>query len=237
MSAFRAQELCESRGGRPGLPVPNSPYDLCGRKATLYCIYPIAFPHQQELGWTSPTTRWSSPTGTPTVGPTSSTLPAFWRRGPSPSTPWASALLVTRRLARRWRPWWPTRILTTSSHSRATSTSRRWSSTSSIARTGKSAPPSSVRLPAGSSPRPRAASHAEGGQREREGPCPHLIKRAAVAYDKYSQSNENSWHGFDSGPRRVEGFSPVLSSGRLRCRPSRQCVASAHTQRLLSPGQ
>jgi len=29
------QELCESRGGRPGLPVPNSPYGLCGRKATL----------------------------------------------------------------------------------------------------------------------------------------------------------------------------------------------------------
>ena len=28
--------LCESRGGRPGLPVPNSPaYGLCGRKATL----------------------------------------------------------------------------------------------------------------------------------------------------------------------------------------------------------
>ena len=25
-------ELCESRGGRP---VPNSPYGLCGRKATL----------------------------------------------------------------------------------------------------------------------------------------------------------------------------------------------------------
>ena len=22
-------------GGRPGLPIPNSPYDLCGRKATL----------------------------------------------------------------------------------------------------------------------------------------------------------------------------------------------------------
>ena len=32
---FRAQELCESRGGHPGLPVPNSPYGLCGRKATL----------------------------------------------------------------------------------------------------------------------------------------------------------------------------------------------------------
>ena len=30
-----AQELCESRGGRPGLPVPNSPYCFCGHKATL----------------------------------------------------------------------------------------------------------------------------------------------------------------------------------------------------------
>ena len=26
----RAQELCESRGGRPELPVPNSPHGLCG---------------------------------------------------------------------------------------------------------------------------------------------------------------------------------------------------------------
>ena len=33
--AMRAQEPCEGRGGRPGLPVPNSPYGLCGRKATL----------------------------------------------------------------------------------------------------------------------------------------------------------------------------------------------------------
>ena len=24
---FRAQELCDSRGERPGLPGPNSPYD------------------------------------------------------------------------------------------------------------------------------------------------------------------------------------------------------------------
>ena len=32
---FTAQQLCENRGGRPGLPVPNSPYDLCGSKATL----------------------------------------------------------------------------------------------------------------------------------------------------------------------------------------------------------
>ena len=31
----RAQELCESRGGHPGLPVPNSPYGLCGREAAL----------------------------------------------------------------------------------------------------------------------------------------------------------------------------------------------------------
>ena len=31
----RTQELCESRGGRPGPPVPNSPYGLFGCKATL----------------------------------------------------------------------------------------------------------------------------------------------------------------------------------------------------------
>ena len=30
---FRDQELCESRGGRPRLPVSNSPCGLCGRKA------------------------------------------------------------------------------------------------------------------------------------------------------------------------------------------------------------
>ena len=34
-----AQELCEGRGGRPGIPVPNSPYGLCGRKATLICSF------------------------------------------------------------------------------------------------------------------------------------------------------------------------------------------------------
>ena len=32
---FRAQELCESRGGRPGISVPNTPYGLCGRRETL----------------------------------------------------------------------------------------------------------------------------------------------------------------------------------------------------------
>ena len=31
----RPQELCESRGGRPGLPVPNNPFGFCGRKATF----------------------------------------------------------------------------------------------------------------------------------------------------------------------------------------------------------
>ena len=31
----RVQELCESRGGRPGLPFPNSPYGPCERKAAF----------------------------------------------------------------------------------------------------------------------------------------------------------------------------------------------------------
>ena len=34
-SQSRAQELCESRGGRPELPVPNKLYGFCGRLATL----------------------------------------------------------------------------------------------------------------------------------------------------------------------------------------------------------
>ena len=38
---FRAQELCESPGGRPGLPVPNSPYGFCGRSATLNLNYRV----------------------------------------------------------------------------------------------------------------------------------------------------------------------------------------------------
>ena len=32
---YRAQELCESRGCRSGLPVPNKPDGFCGRKATI----------------------------------------------------------------------------------------------------------------------------------------------------------------------------------------------------------
>ena len=35
LSSLRAQALCESRGGRPGLHVPNSQYGLCGPKAAL----------------------------------------------------------------------------------------------------------------------------------------------------------------------------------------------------------
>ena len=30
----RARVLCENGAGRPGLPVPNCTYGLCGRKAT-----------------------------------------------------------------------------------------------------------------------------------------------------------------------------------------------------------
>ena len=33
--------MCESRGGRPGLSVPNRPYGLCGRKATLTLNEPL----------------------------------------------------------------------------------------------------------------------------------------------------------------------------------------------------
>ena len=35
MEKHRILELCESRGGRPGLPVPDSHYGLCGREVTL----------------------------------------------------------------------------------------------------------------------------------------------------------------------------------------------------------
>ena len=34
-SPDRGQDLCESRRGRPELPVPNGPYGLCGRKAAF----------------------------------------------------------------------------------------------------------------------------------------------------------------------------------------------------------
>ena len=40
--------MCESRGGRPGLPVPNNPYGLCGRKATL-SLNSLSLVRSQEL--------------------------------------------------------------------------------------------------------------------------------------------------------------------------------------------
>ena len=39
---IRAQEMCERLSGRPVLPVPNSPYGLCGRKATLNIIITLS---------------------------------------------------------------------------------------------------------------------------------------------------------------------------------------------------
>ena len=35
VSESSVQELCESRGGRPGFPVPNKPDGFYGHKATL----------------------------------------------------------------------------------------------------------------------------------------------------------------------------------------------------------
>ena len=43
----RAQGLCESGDGRPGLLVPNSPYGLCGRKATLNLNMFVTEPAQE----------------------------------------------------------------------------------------------------------------------------------------------------------------------------------------------
>jgi len=40
LTLYQAQELCEGRGGRPGLPVHDKPYSFCGRKATMnLCIW------------------------------------------------------------------------------------------------------------------------------------------------------------------------------------------------------
>ena len=40
---------CESRSGRPGFPVPNSPYGLCGRKATIEeCWHEVLVAERQQ---------------------------------------------------------------------------------------------------------------------------------------------------------------------------------------------
>ena len=50
----RAQELCESRGGRPGLPVPNKHDGLCGRKVTLEEVLYWFFRAQELCVFESP---------------------------------------------------------------------------------------------------------------------------------------------------------------------------------------
>ena len=50
------QELCESRGGRPRLPVPSSHFCLCGRKAALnlkleHSTREPVWSSGQALGW------------------------------------------------------------------------------------------------------------------------------------------------------------------------------------------
>ena len=40
---------CESRSGRPGFPVPNSSYGLCGRKATIEeCWHEVLVAERQQ---------------------------------------------------------------------------------------------------------------------------------------------------------------------------------------------
>ena len=50
----RAQEPCESRGGRPGLPVPNILYGLWGREAT----YELAVSQSSGAVWKSRLPSW-----------------------------------------------------------------------------------------------------------------------------------------------------------------------------------
>ena len=56
-AAVRAQGLCESGGGRTGLSIPDSPYGLCGRKATLklgvkVAVAVLGSPSLTVLVWT-----------------------------------------------------------------------------------------------------------------------------------------------------------------------------------------
>ena len=60
------QELCESRGGRPGLPVPNKPDGICRRKATLKQTNSICGqtggPGATRRGWLKTQKAQQSPT-------------------------------------------------------------------------------------------------------------------------------------------------------------------------------
>ena len=63
---LRVPELCEGRGGRPGLPVPNnSPNGLSGREATLNLKSPTSWdlgPRQYLFGDSSALNRFNQPT-------------------------------------------------------------------------------------------------------------------------------------------------------------------------------
>ena len=58
LQCFRAQELCESRGGRPWLPVPNIPCGLCGRKATMN-LNSLSFFRTTTEMWTALPSQWN----------------------------------------------------------------------------------------------------------------------------------------------------------------------------------
>ena len=47
---LRAQELCESRGGRPGVSIPVSLHGLCARKAALKWLSGLPVPNNPEYG-------------------------------------------------------------------------------------------------------------------------------------------------------------------------------------------
>ena len=103
---IRAQELCQSRGGHPGLPVPNSLYGLCGRYATLNMSELHSPPCLARAACRRPGSCWSSRrgrlcgTGPPSAARTLCTPPGTcwcspsWRSSPSrcsPSSPTPAA--------------------------------------------------------------------------------------------------------------------------------------------------
>jgi len=49
-SKVRVQELCESRGVRPGLGVPNKPDGMCGPQTTLKRNFPLNYERDPEEG-------------------------------------------------------------------------------------------------------------------------------------------------------------------------------------------
>ena len=76
MFPVRAQELWESRGRRPGLPVPCGPYGLCGRKATLKMRFPAFWALSWDLHSANVGHRSLTPSQVPHTK-TLSSIPAF----------------------------------------------------------------------------------------------------------------------------------------------------------------